>query len=137
MKGRWDGDQCVGVRALWDGRWAVQVGSMKGFHTGDRCKPQSRFVDYPFFLMWMYSMFLLFQYPAPEKIDALKIMGGRLAHLTTHDALLLVKHSFALPKLLCCTASGLHSASCHLVSKNMTIVLRPLLMRSPTSTSPM
>ena len=41
----------------------VQVGSMRGFHTGDRCKPQSRFMDFPFFLMWMASMVLLFQYP--------------------------------------------------------------------------
>ena len=29
-------------------------------------------------------------------------MGRRLAHLATHNALLLVKHSFALPKLLYC-----------------------------------
>ena len=39
MKGRFDGDQCGGVRALWGGCWAVQVGSMRGFHTGDRCRP--------------------------------------------------------------------------------------------------
>ena len=45
-----------------------------------------------------------------EKVDALKIMGGRLAHLATHDALLLVKHSFALPKLLHC----LRTAPCFL-----------------------
>ena len=51
MKGRFDGDQCGGVRALWGGCWAVQVGSMRGFHTGDRCRPQSRFMDFPFFLM--------------------------------------------------------------------------------------
>jgi len=45
-----------------------------------------------------------------EKVAALKIMGGRLAHLATHDALLLVKHSFALPKLLHC----LRTAPCFL-----------------------
>ena len=26
----------------------VQVGSMRGIHTGDWCKPQSRFMDFPF-----------------------------------------------------------------------------------------
>ena len=31
MKGMCDGDQCVGVRALWDGCYAVQVGSMRGY----------------------------------------------------------------------------------------------------------
>ena len=45
-----------------------------------------------------------------EKVDVLKIMGGRLAHLATHDALLLIKHSFALPKLLHC----LRTAPCFL-----------------------
>lgn len=70
-----------------------------------------------------------------EKVDALKIMGRRLAHLANHDALLLV--STPLLSQSCCTASGLHPASCHLVSKNMTIIVRPLLLRSPTSTSPM
>lgn len=71
-----------------------------------------------------------------EKVDALKIMGGRLAHLATHDALLLVKHSFALPKLLHC----LRTAPCFLLpglQEYMTIILRPLLVRSPTSTFPM
>ena len=63
MKGMCDGDQCVGVRALWDGCYAVQVGSMRGLHTGDRCKPRSRFMEFPFFLMWMASMVLLFQCP--------------------------------------------------------------------------
>ena len=34
-----------------------------------------------------------------EKVDALKIMGDRLQHLHVQDALLLLRHSFALPKL--------------------------------------
>ena len=45
-----------------------------------------------------------------QKVDALKIMGGRLAHLATHDALLLIKHSIPLPKLLHC----LRTAPCFL-----------------------
>ena len=45
-----------------------------------------------------------------EKVDALKIMGRRPVHLDTHDALLLIKRSFALPKLLHC----LKSAPCFL-----------------------
>ena len=45
-----------------------------------------------------------------DKVDALKIMGGRLAHLATHDTLLLLKHSFDLPKLLYC----LRTAPCFL-----------------------
>ena len=34
------------------------------------------------------------------KIGMLKRMGDRLEHLSTQDAILLVRHSFALPKLL-------------------------------------
>ena len=45
-----------------------------------------------------------------EKVDALKIMGRRLAHLANHDALLFIKQSFALPKLLHC----LRTAPCFL-----------------------
>ena len=45
-----------------------------------------------------------------ETVVALKIMGVRLAHLATYDALLLLKHSFALPKLLHC----LRTAPCFL-----------------------
>ena len=37
-----------------------------------------------------------------DKVDALKIMGGRLAHLATHDALLYTLK--ALPCQSCCTA---------------------------------
>ena len=37
-----------------------------------------------------------------EKTNALKIMGDRLTYLSTHDAILLLKHSFALPKMLHC-----------------------------------
>ena len=44
-----------------------------------------------------------------EKVDARKIIGGRLAHLATHDVLLHVKHSFALPNLYC-----LRTAPCFL-----------------------
>ena len=36
-----------------------------------------------------------------EKTNALRTMGDRLTHLSSHDAILL-KHSFALPKLLHC-----------------------------------
>ena len=65
-------DQSEGVRMVWEGDMTkrckigqseVQVGSMRGFHTGDRCRPQSKFRAFPFFLMWMASMVLLFQYP--------------------------------------------------------------------------
>ena len=37
-----------------------------------------------------------------EKTNALKIMGDRLTYLSTHDAILLLKHSFAFPKMLHC-----------------------------------
>ena len=35
-----------------------------------------------------------------EKTKLLKLMGGRLSHLQSHDALLLLRHSFAIPKVL-------------------------------------
>lgn len=35
-----------------------------------------------------------------EKTKMLKVMGGRLQHLHAHDALLLLRHAFAIPKLL-------------------------------------
>ena len=35
-----------------------------------------------------------------EKTALLKKMGDRLVHLSSHDAILLLKHSFAIPKLL-------------------------------------
>ena len=38
------------------------MGSNSGFHTGERCRPQSRFMD-SLFLMCMASIVLLFQYP--------------------------------------------------------------------------
>ena len=41
-----------------------------------------------------------------EKIQLLKKMGERLQHLTTHDAILLLRHSFAIPKLLYCLRSS-------------------------------
>ena len=34
-----------------------------------------------------------------DKIQALSIMGARFTHLSTHDALILLRHSFAIPKL--------------------------------------
>ena len=36
------------------------------------------------------------------KINVLRKMGERLQHLSTHDAIILLRHSFALPKLLYC-----------------------------------
>ena len=35
-----------------------------------------------------------------EKVHLLEIMGDRLQHLDAHDAILLLRHSFAIPKLL-------------------------------------
>ena len=35
-----------------------------------------------------------------EKIKSLEVMRERLKHLSTHNALLLFRHSFAIPKLL-------------------------------------
>ena len=35
-----------------------------------------------------------------EKTELLKLMGGRLSHLQSHDALLLLRHSFAIPKVI-------------------------------------
>ena len=35
-----------------------------------------------------------------QKLEALKTMGNKLQHLHRHDALLLLRHSFALPKVL-------------------------------------
>lgn len=34
-----------------------------------------------------------------EKIQALKLMGSRLQHMSAHDALTLLRHSFSIPKL--------------------------------------
>ena len=48
-----------------------------------------------------------------DKCNALKTMGDRLAHLSTHDAIVLLKHSFALPKLMHC----LRTAPCFLSSR--------------------
>ena len=45
-----------------------------------------------------------------SKITMLKRMGDRLQHLSAHDAILLLKHSFALPKLL----YNLRTAPCFL-----------------------
>ena len=45
-----------------------------------------------------------------EKTNALRTMGDRLTHLSSHDAILLLKHSLALPKLLHC----LRTAPCFL-----------------------
>ena len=40
------------------------------------------------------------------KVEVLRLMGKRLGNLTSHDALLLLRHSFAIPKILfvLCTA---------------------------------
>ena len=35
-----------------------------------------------------------------DKVNALKTMGSRLCHLSKHDALILLRHSFAIPKIL-------------------------------------
>ena len=35
-----------------------------------------------------------------SKVEVLKYMGERLGRLTSHDALLLLRHSFAIPKVL-------------------------------------
>ena len=35
-----------------------------------------------------------------EKIKLLEVMGNRLSHLHSHDALSLLRHSFAIPKML-------------------------------------
>ncbi len=45
-----------------------------------------------------------------EKTELLKRMGDRLQLLSTHDTILLLKHSFALPKLL----YSLRTAPCFL-----------------------
>ena len=37
-----------------------------------------------------------------DKTDQLRRRGGRLQHLSAHDAILLLKHSFAITKLLYC-----------------------------------
>ncbi len=34
-----------------------------------------------------------------EKLEALKIMGSRFQHISAHDALTLLRHSFSIPKL--------------------------------------
>ena len=41
-----------------------------------------------------------------DKIQALTTMGARFTHLCAHDSLILLRHSFAIPKLryLLCTA---------------------------------
>ena len=48
-----------------------------------------------------------------EKIYLLQIMGDRLQYLHSHDAILLLRHSFALPKLL----YVLHTSPCFLSPK--------------------
>ena len=35
-----------------------------------------------------------------EKVEALRTMGNRLRHVHTHDAFCLLRHAFALPKVL-------------------------------------
>ena len=35
-----------------------------------------------------------------SKVEVLRLMGERLGNLTSHDALLLLQHSFAIPKIL-------------------------------------
>ena len=35
-----------------------------------------------------------------DKVDVLKTMGRRLCYLKRHDALLLLRHSFSIPKIL-------------------------------------
>ena len=47
-----------------------------------------------------------------EKTELLKLMGGRLSHLQSHDALLLLRHSLAIPKVF----YTLRTAPCFLSS---------------------
>ena len=47
-----------------------------------------------------------------EKTELLKLVGGRLSHLQCHDALLLLRHSLAIPKVL----YTLRTAPCFLSS---------------------
>ena len=35
-----------------------------------------------------------------EKIELLRLMGDRLGHLQSHDAITLLRHSFAIPKMM-------------------------------------
>ena len=35
-----------------------------------------------------------------EKVNVLKLMGDRMEHIHSHDALVLLCHSFAIPKML-------------------------------------
>ena len=50
-----------------------------------------------------------------DKCNALKTMGDRLAHQSTHNAIVLLKHSFAFPKLMHClrTAPCFSSSRLH------------------------
>ena len=34
------------------------------------------------------------------KLASLEVLGGRLEHITAHDAILLLRNSFSIPKLL-------------------------------------
>ena len=59
-----------------------------------------------------------------KKVRLLRIMGERFKHLFAHDAIFLLRYSFAIPKLF--TPSGhLHVSSLHLVSRVMMINLDP------------
>ena len=60
-----------------------------------------------------------------EKIHLLETMGERLQYLFAHDAILLLRHSFAIPKLL----YSLRTSPCFLSSnlKSYDVVLRSIL----------
>ena len=47
-----------------------------------------------------------------DKIKLLELMGDRLRHLHSHDAFTLLRHSFAIPKMLhvLCTSSCFNSS---------------------------
>ena len=49
---------------------------------------------------WIISKVQNISFTLQEKINMLKTMGDRLKRLFSHDAILLLRHSFAIPKLL-------------------------------------
>ena len=51
-----------------------------------------------------------------SKVDLLKVMGERLSLLCSHDALILLRHSFSLPKVLYILRTAPCFLSCHLQS---------------------
>ena len=60
-----------------------------------------------------------------EKVEALRTMGNRLRYLHTHDAFCLLRHAFALPKVLYTLRTSPSFRSPHL--KDFDLLLRSLL----------